>query len=87
MEDGQIYEDINGDKLTLYQMVRREPNWAATRIRVGEEAVKLLSELMPDMESRVEGLREVWPGNDVNEARWRNELLLARIKVIAGVKI
>ncbi len=87
MEDEKIYEDTNGDKLTLYQMVRREPNWAVTRIQIGEEAIKLLSELIPYMESRVENLKQLWPGEDIDEARLRNELLLVQIKTIAGMKV
>ena len=43
---------------------------------------KLLAEILPDMESRVSGLREAWPGRDVLTALHRNERFIAEIKKI-----
>lgn len=40
----------------------------------------LLLELLPDMESRVEGLRQAWPGRDVLTALHRNEAHVRKIK-------
>ncbi len=92
MSDEKLYTDIDGEKCTLYQMVRREPDWAAVRIQVGEEALELLSDLLPDMECRVQALKQLWPGDEVdfinectrtggyvNETLKRNEVLLTKI--------
>lgn len=35
--DARKYQDSDGNDCTLDQMVRREPDWAANRIRVGEQ--------------------------------------------------
>lgn len=39
-----------------------------------------LLELLPDMESRVDGLRQSWPGRDVLTALHRNETHVRRIR-------
>ena len=33
------YADSDGNKLNILQMVKREPEWAATRIQEGEKAI------------------------------------------------
>ena len=34
------YADIDGNKRTILQVVRKEPEWAANRIQCGEEAIE-----------------------------------------------
>ncbi len=41
---------------------------------------ELISDLLPDMEARVDGLRDLWPGRDVLTVLHRNESLLKRMK-------
>ncbi len=45
-----------------------------------EKLEKLVADCIPDMEARVEGLRILWPGADVQTALNRNEALLRRMK-------
>lgn len=42
MNMAKSYTAIDGSELTIHQMVREEPDWAATRVQVGEEAIKVL---------------------------------------------
>jgi hypothetical protein len=37
MCEERLYKTIDGEEVSLYQMVRQEPNWAAARIRLAEE--------------------------------------------------
>lgn len=41
---------------------------------------RLLAEMLPDMEARVAGMREAWPGHEVLTALHRNERFVADIK-------
>jgi hypothetical protein len=41
----KVYYDCEGNERTLYQMVRTEPEWAMSRIQVGEAAIKELEHL------------------------------------------
>lgn len=41
---------------------------------------RLLAEMLPDMEARVTGMREEWPGREVLTALHRNERFVANIK-------
>ena len=38
MNTAKIYKDIEGNDCTIYQMINREPVWAAVRIQEGEKA-------------------------------------------------
>lgn len=40
MNTAKIYHDSEGNECTIYQAVMREPEWAASRIQVGEVAIK-----------------------------------------------
>ncbi|WP_373031646.1 hypothetical protein [Sulfurovum sp.] len=60
MDTGKIYHDSEGQECSIWQAVRREPDWAASRIQVGEIAIarvavleKALKEIadMPDVRS------------------------------------
>ena len=45
MNTAKIYQDSDGDMCTIYQMIKREPEWAANRIQEGEKAFKLLEQI------------------------------------------
>ena len=44
MDTSKKYFDMNGDECSIWQMVRREPYWAAVRIQEGEKAMRALIE-------------------------------------------
>lgn len=46
MNTAKIYHDSEGNECSIFQVVRREPDWAATRIQVGERAIKREKELL-----------------------------------------
>lgn len=37
MRDDRLYTTVDGEQVSLYQMVRQEPGWAAARILLAEE--------------------------------------------------
>ena len=39
----KVYYDINGDRKSILQMVRADPEWAANRIQAGEDAIDKLN--------------------------------------------
>jgi len=45
MDTAKVYYDSNGGQCSIWQMVRREPDWAANRIQVGEIAIEKLAKL------------------------------------------
>ena len=53
------YQDGDGNDCTLEQMVRREPEWAASRIRAGEAAIAERDRLRAALREAIE-----WNGED-----------------------
>jgi len=53
------YEDSEGNDCSIHQMVRREPEWAANRILVGEEAQARIRELEEILQDAVDNNRIV----------------------------
>jgi hypothetical protein len=47
MNTAKIYHDANGNECTIFQMVKREPEWAATRIQEGEKAIVNMQWIQP----------------------------------------
>jgi len=45
MKAEAIYKDIDGNDCNIWQMLKREPDWAASRILLGELAINRLKEL------------------------------------------
>ncbi len=45
MNTAKIYHDSDGDECNIFQVVRREPEWAAARVQEGEKAISELTEL------------------------------------------
>lgn len=39
MNTAKVYHDSDGEEMTIHQMVKHEPMWAANRIQVGEKAI------------------------------------------------
>ena len=44
MNTAKIYHDSEGNECSIFQVVRREPDWAASRIQEGEKAIKELAD-------------------------------------------
>jgi len=51
------YQDQDGNDVTLYQLIRREPNWAKSRIVVGEEALQRVNDLEAMLRDRLDLIR------------------------------
>lgn len=49
MTDEKRYRDVDGNKVTLDELVRRDPAWAANRIRVLEDLPEEVDGLRRDM--------------------------------------
>ena len=45
MDTSKVYRDSNGVECSVWQMVRREPDWAANRVQEGELAIEQLAAL------------------------------------------
>jgi hypothetical protein len=57
MNTGKTYYDSDGNECSIWQMVHREPEWAATRIQVGEKAldqVRDLTKKIKELEAQLE---------------------------------
>ena len=50
MDTGKTYYDTEGNERTIWQMVKREPEWAANRIQVGESAIADVKRLRAENE-------------------------------------
>ena len=48
------YHDSEGNECTLYQLVRREPDWAESRVRVGREAIDRVKVLESALQAIIE---------------------------------
>jgi hypothetical protein len=45
MRDDRLYTTADGEQVSLYQMVRQEPGWAAARIFMAEQQSALIARL------------------------------------------
>ena len=45
MRDDRLYTTADGEQVSLYQMVRQEPGWAAARIFLAEQQSALIARL------------------------------------------
>jgi len=53
MDMTKRYKDFSGNKCDIIEMVKREPEWAATRVQMGELAIEQLEkakELLTDIQ-------------------------------------
>jgi hypothetical protein len=44
VDTSKVYKDANGDDCTIFQMLQREPYWAASRLQAGEIAIAELAD-------------------------------------------
>ena len=44
MNTAKVYQDIDGNECSIWQMVEREPDWAASRIQAGENAEEKIAQ-------------------------------------------
>lgn len=44
--DGKVYYDEDGETITLESLVRKQPEWAASRIREGDKAIFFIKQLL-----------------------------------------
>jgi hypothetical protein len=40
LDTSKVYKDVHGDDCTIWQMIKREPEWAANRLQAGEKALE-----------------------------------------------
>jgi len=45
LDTSKIYQDSEGNNCTIWQMIQREPDWAANRLQEGENAIERLATL------------------------------------------
>lgn len=50
MDTGKVYFDSEGNECSIWQMVKREPAWAAVRIQEGEKAIDEITTLRQQLE-------------------------------------
>jgi hypothetical protein len=61
MDTGKVYYDTEGNECSIWQMVMREPHWAANRIQEGEKALEAIARLRAEAEAnRVDAERYRW---------------------------
>ena len=53
------YYDINGEKITLYKLVVLEPEWAVSRIMVGEELADMYTKLENQLKEKEAEIAEL----------------------------
>ena len=46
----RVYRDVDGNEVTLLQLIKLEPEWAHSRIKAGEEAVAERDKLRTELE-------------------------------------
>lgn len=61
-------------------MIRTKEKGRSELMAENGKMKRLLAEMLPDMEARVDGLRELWPGRDVVTALHRNERFVREIR-------
>ena len=64
MDTGKVYHDSDGNECTIFQMVKREPYWAANRIQEGEKAIDKLKALPDEDEIRAMFMAHPCGGNE-----------------------
>lgn len=64
------YYDCDGKPITLYRLVRREPDWAISRVQAGEKAIVQRDDLLAAL----------------NEIAWMRDLGTAPSKLIEEIE-
>jgi hypothetical protein len=84
-----VYRDSEGAECNLLQMVKREPEWAASRVIEGDQAIKRVSELEHTLKEITTDLHDV--RSDLHDVRSdlhdvRSDLLLFCLFIIFNGK-
>ena len=61
MNTAKIYHDSNDDECTIFQMLKREPEWSANRIQEGEKAIEQLQKLVAVIDEVIKTSQPVGP--------------------------
>lgn len=82
MNTAKIYYDSDGNKKTIHQMVKDEPDWAANRIQEGENAIELNKEMLEEIISDFVVINSIieLSFNDIRANQ--NKILLRKLNVI-----
>jgi hypothetical protein len=73
MDTGKVYHDTEGNECSIWQMVMREPHWAANRIQEGEKALEAIARLRAEAEAlRVDAERYRWLRERGESFQWMN---------------
>jgi len=59
MDTAKRYQDTDGNDCSIWQMVKREPDWAANRIQEGEKAITKLDEVTRSVDFDSKRLRKL----------------------------
>jgi hypothetical protein len=63
MDTSKVYFDSEGNECSIWQMVKREPTWAAVRIQEGEKAIDEITTLrqqLAESQARVAELESIF---------------------------
>ncbi len=69
MDTGKTYYDSNANECSIWQLVRREPDWAANRVQEGEKAIEKVAELKAEVER-------------LKKAKWEFAVAQAEVKAV-----
>ena len=58
MNTAKIYHDSEGNECSIYQVVRCEPDWAATRIQEGEKAIAKVEKLEAEISRLKQNIKD-----------------------------
>ena len=65
----RIYSDSQGNECSLETLVRREPDWAASRIRVGEQQAQAIERVRAVRDHLAGMVKDVTPQGDYEFGR------------------
>lgn len=56
----QIYYDAEGNEISLYKLVRQEPDWAMSRVQVSREQAEEIEGLKLEVSAQMDKVDELW---------------------------
>lgn len=83
MDTSKVYKDSNDNECSIWQMVKREPEWSANRIQAGEDALNSLQQLQAEIRALHDEFRELYDGDFSGEAV---SLLLTKMFELSAVQ-
>ena len=78
MNTARIYKDIDGNDRSIHYMVKYEPQWAANRVQVGEDALNSLQQLKAEIAAIVDDFSGPLTGDDAQD-------VLSRLRQLSAV--